>query len=91
MYKNAEYSISLVPFENDYLFRKWGVNSILISNFIPYEYNEITPSDLSSNLILMIGRGDDKTKRFDLGIKSMKHIISEVSQSEMKIIIQFIF
>ena len=86
MYKNAEYSISLVPFENDYLFRKWGVNSILISNFIPYEYNEITPSDLSSNLILMIGRGDDKTKRFDLGIKSMKHIISEVSQSEMKII-----
>ena len=86
MYKNAEYSISLVPFENDYLFRKWGVNSILISNFIPYEYNKIIPSDLSCNLILMIGRGDDKTKRFDLGIKAMKHIISEVSQSEMKII-----
>jgi glycosyltransferase involved in cell wall biosynthesis len=58
----------------------------LISNFIPYEYNNITPSDLSSNLILMIGRGDDKTKRFDLGIKAMKHIISEVSQCEMKII-----
>ena len=86
MYKNAEYSISLVPFENDYLFRKWGVNSILISNFIPYEYNKIIPSDLSCNLILMLGRGDDKTKRFDLGIKAMKHIISEVSQSEMKII-----
>ena len=85
MYKNAEYSISLVPFENDYLFRKWGVNSILISNFIPYEYNKIIPSDLSCNLILMLGRGDDKTKRFDLGIKAMKHIISEVSQSEMKI------
>ena len=33
----------------------------------------------------MIGRGDDKTKRFDLGIKAMKHIISSISQSEMKI------
>ena len=86
MYKNSEYTISLVPFENDYLFRKWGINSVLISNFITYEYNDITPSDLSSNLILMIGRGDDKTKRFDLGIKAMKHIISEVPQCEMKII-----
>lgn len=37
-------------------------------------------------LILMIGRGNDRLKRFDLGIKAMKHIISEVSQSEMKII-----
>ena len=34
----------------------------------------------------MIGRGNEKTKRFDLGIKAMKHIVSEVSQSEMKII-----
>ena len=44
-------------------------------NFIPYEYNEITPSDLSSNIILMIGRASDKIKRFDLGIRAMKHII----------------
>ena len=69
MCENSECTVSLVPFENDYLFRKWGINSVLISNFITYEYNDITPSDLSSNLILMIGRGDDKTKRFDLGIK----------------------
>jgi glycosyltransferase involved in cell wall biosynthesis len=86
IYKNAEYSISLVPFENDYLFRKWGINSILISNFIPYEYNRITPSSLSSNIILMIGRANDRIKRFDLGIKAMKHIISDIPQSEMKII-----
>ena len=86
IYKKAEYSISLVPFENDYLFRKWGINSILISNFIPYEYNRITPSSLSSNVILMIGRARDRIKRFDLGIRAMKHIISEVPQSEMKII-----
>jgi hypothetical protein len=85
-YKDNEYTISLVPFENDYLFKKWGINSILINNFIQYEYNDIIPSDLSSDIILMIGRGDDRTKRFDLGIKSMKYIINKIPQSEMKII-----
>jgi len=85
-YKNCDYSISLVPFENDYLFKKWGINSILIPNFVQYEYNEVIPSNLSSNIILMIGRGNDKYKRFDLGIKAMKFIIYEVPQSEMKII-----
>ena len=84
-YKSSKYTISLVPFENDYLFRKWGINSIFMPNFIPYEYNEITPSDLSSNIILMIGRASDKIKRFDLGIRAMKHIISEIPQSEMKL------
>lgn len=84
-YKNCDYTISLVPFENDYLFKKWGINSILINNFILYEYDNITPSDLSSDIILMIGRGDDKYKRLDLGIKAMKYIINEVPQSEMKI------
>jgi len=84
--KISKYTISLIPFENDYLFRKWGINSIFISNFMPYEYKNITPSDLSSNIILMIGRANDKIKRFELGIRAMKHIISEVSQSELKLI-----
>ena len=86
IYKKSDYTISLIPFENDYLFRKWGINSILISNFMPYEYNDITPSNLSSNIILMIGRANDRIKRFDLGIRSMKYIISEIPQSEMKLI-----
>jgi glycosyltransferase involved in cell wall biosynthesis len=34
----------------------------------------------------MIGRATDKFKRFDLGIKSMKYIIKEVPECEMKII-----
>ena len=85
-YKNCNYTISLVPFENDYLFQKWGINSILMNNFIQYEYDAIAPSDLSSDIILMIGRGDDRNKRFDLGIKSMKYIINEVPESEMKLI-----
>ena len=85
-YKNCYYTISLVPFENDYLFKKWGINSILVSNFVQYEYNEIVPSNLSSDIILMIGRANDKNKRFDLGIKSMKFIIQDIPQSEMKLI-----
>lgn len=86
VYKNADFAISLIPFENDYLFRKWGVNSILMPNFIPYNYNNITPSDLSANIILMIGRANDGIKRFDLGIKAMKYISSQIPQSELKII-----
>ena len=34
----------------------------------------------------MIGRGNDGIKRFDLGIKAMKQVVSEIPQSEMKII-----
>jgi len=55
-------------------------------NFIPYNYNNITPSDLSSNIILMIGRAYDSIKRFDLGIRAMKYISSQIPQSELKII-----
>ena len=34
----------------------------------------------------MIGRGDDKRKRFDLGIKSMKFIVKKIPECKMKII-----
>ena len=34
----------------------------------------------------MIGRGDDKYKRFDLGITAMKFIVNDIPQSEMKLI-----
>jgi glycosyltransferase involved in cell wall biosynthesis len=85
-YKKASYVISLIPFENNYLFKKWGINSILMNNFIAYDYKSIVPSDLSSKTILMIGRANDKIKRFDLGIKSMKYIVEELPECEMKII-----
>lgn len=86
IYKKSKYIISLIPFENEYLFKKWGINSILMNNFIPYIYESIVPSDLSSKTIIMIGRADDKIKRFELGIKAMKYIISEIPDCEMKII-----
>ena len=85
-YRKSKYVISLFPFENDYLFKKWGINSILMYNFITYEYNSIIPSDLSSKTILMIGRGNDRMKRFELGVESMKKIITEIPDSNMKII-----
>ncbi len=64
----SNYIISLVPFENDYLFKHWGINSFLMNNFIIYNYNFIFPSNLLSKTILMIGRGNDKKKRFEKGI-----------------------
>ena len=85
-YKHSKYVISLIHLENDYLFKKWGINSIFVNNFISYDYDSIIPSDLSSKTILMIGRGDDITKRFYLGIESMKFIVEEIPESEMKII-----
>ena len=85
-YKNSKYVISIVPFENDYLFKKWGIKSILMNNFITYEYYSVIPSDLSSKTILMIGRGGDKIKRFELGIKAMKYIIEEIPDVKLLII-----
>ena len=35
---HSKYVISIVPFESDYLFEKWGINSILMNNFVTYEY-----------------------------------------------------
>ena len=86
-YKNVKYVISLVPFENDFLFKKWGINnSISMNNFITFDYDKVIPSNLSSKKILMIGRGEDKNKRFDLGIAAMKYIKEKIPDSEMIII-----
>ena len=57
-----------------------------MNNFLSYEYNSIVPSDLSSKEILMLGRGDDRIKRFDLGIKAMKYIINRIPECKMIII-----
>jgi hypothetical protein len=84
--RNSKYVVSLVHLENDYLFRKWGINSIMINNFLSYEYNLTIPSNLLSKNIIMIGRADDILKRFYLGLEAMEYIIKEVPQAEMKII-----
>ena len=88
IYKKSKYIISIIPFENDFLFKKWGINSIFMNNLITYDNKiyKIIPSDLSSKTILMIGRGSDHLKRFNLGIKSMKYIIKEIPDSIMLII-----
>jgi hypothetical protein len=85
-YRNSKYLISIVPFENDYIFKKWGINSILMNNFITYDYKKIISSNLSSKIILMIGRADAKKKRFHIGINAMEYIINEIPECKMLII-----
>ena len=86
-YFNSKFIVSLIPLENDFIFPKWGITtSILMDNFITYEYDTIIPSDLSSKTIIMLGRADDIYKRFDLGIQSMEYIIKEIPEAKMMII-----
>ena len=85
-YSHSKYIVSLVPFENDYLFEKWGIKSILMNNFITYDYHSIIPLDLSSKSILMIGRAKSKGKRFELGIKSMEYILQDIPKCSLLII-----
>ena len=57
-----------------------------MNNFIPYEYKSISPSNLLSKNILMIGRAGDPIKRFDMGIKAMPYIIKEIPECQMIVI-----
>lgn len=85
-YSNSKYVISIIPFENNYLFKKWRISSILMNNFVTYQFNSIIPSDLSENNILLIGRGNDKKKRFEIGVQAMEYIIKDIPECELKII-----
>lgn len=73
-YKKYKYVISLIPVENDYLFKKSRINSILMHNQTSFEYDAVIPYDLLTNNIIMMGRNDEPVKRFDLGIKEIKRI-----------------
>ena len=86
LYKKCQYVISLIPVENDYLFKKWGINSILMDNPSTFELNSVIPSNLSNQNIIMIGRAYDPIKRYDLGIKAMKEIIKEIPECKMNIV-----
>ena len=85
-YRNSKYVINIIPFENNYLFKKWGINSILMNNFITYNFNKIIPSNLFSNRILMIGRGNAKKKRFKIGIQAFEYLVQEIPKCELLII-----
>ena len=85
-YQNSKYIVSVIRYENDYLFIKWGIKSILMNNFVTFEYGIIIQSDLSTKTILMIGRADNKFKRFNLGILSMEYIKENIKECRMKLI-----
>ena len=46
----------------------------------------VSPSDLSTKTILLIGRGKDTKKRFHIGIEAMEYINNEIPGSELIII-----
>ena len=78
--------MSIVPFDNDYLFNKWGLNTILMKNFMTHQFDSVLSSDLSSKTILLIGRGNAKKKRFHIGIEAIEYIIKEIPSCELIII-----
>ena len=85
-YLNSKYVISLIPLESDYLFKKWGINSILFENFLTYDYNSTVPSDLSKKHILLIGRGRNKFKRFEIGIQAIEYIKNKIPEVKLLIV-----
>jgi len=85
-FKKSKYVVNIIPYENDYLFKRWGIRSFYLDNFVTYDYDSVVPSDLSEKIILMIGRANNKNKRFNLGIEAMKFIINEVSECQLHII-----
>lgn len=85
-YKSSKYIVSIIPFENDYLFKKWGIQSILMNNFMTFKYNSVIQSKLSKKTILMIGRANNILKRFEIGIQAMEYINNVIPDSEINII-----
>ena len=85
-FKKSKYVINIIPYENGYLFKKWGIRSLYLDNFVTYDYDSVVPSDLSEKIILMVGDAKRKNKRFNLGIDAMKFIIKEVPDSQLNII-----
>jgi glycosyltransferase involved in cell wall biosynthesis len=57
-----------------------------MNNFISYNLKRVIPSDLSYKNIIMIGRADNKLKRFNMGINAMEYITQEIPECEMKIL-----
>ena len=86
LFYSSKYIVSIVPFDNDYLFKKWGLNTILMKNFMTHDFNYIFSSDLSTEIILLIGRGNAKKKRFYIGIEAFDYIAKEFPNCELNII-----
>lgn len=78
--------MSIVPFDNDYLFNKWGLNTVLMANFMTHEFDYVFSSDLSTQTILLIGRGNAKKKRFHIGIEALEYVKKEIPNCELNII-----
>ena len=57
-----------------------------MNNFMTYEYELISPSNLFLNNILIIGRANDKNKRYEICFQAFEYILQYISDSKMIII-----
>ena len=60
-----------------------------MNNFITFDLKRVIPSDLSDKNIIMIGRAENKFKRFKLGIYAMEYIIQEIPECILKIVSEY--
>ena len=86
-YKSFDLVICLIPNEGKYLYKKWGITNIItMNNLLPTNVKENEISDLSLMNIIMVGRGDDNLKNFQLGIKAMKYISKILKNAKLIIV-----
>lgn len=57
-----------------------------MDNPMTFEYDTVIPSNLENNNIIMLGRGTDPVKRYELPIEAMKYIIKEIPDCQMNIV-----
>jgi glycosyltransferase involved in cell wall biosynthesis len=57
-----------------------------MDNPTTYEFDKVIPSFLTTNNIILLGRGNDPVKRYELPIKAMEFISKEIPDCQMNIV-----
>ena len=89
IFKYSDLMITLIP-DDLFFWKKRGIkNVIYLPNLLTYNLTTITQSRLTNKNILMIGRGDDVDKHFNIGIIAMAKIIKEIPDAKLIIVSSF--
>ena len=83
--KDIDCLVRIVPNE-DFLWKRLNIPSYYIPNIPKYDPDQIESANLTEKTLILVGRGFSKTKRFDLGIMAMKHIVQKVPEAKLQII-----
>ena len=81
------YDAVIYPVEQDYyIFHKLGIKNLqLMPNYLTYDPNNTTCSNLQSKNILLLGE-DKQVKALELGINAMYYIIKKIPDAKMFLI-----